>query len=448
MWLMAFKNKWAALFAFSVLLQPTQGWANNLERESDGYLIQESDLAYRGAFRVPQGSYNGMSFGYGGYALTFNPQNNSLFIVSIYGTHTAEITIPAPVISSDLADLYEATNLQQWQDITEGNRTNIGAGGSVCNPSGVYIGGFLVWREDLIGSVYGYYDAGYCAELSHFISGQTLSIVGDFAGMYRVGDSSYNVGTRAGYMTKIPSSWQSSFGGAPAVTGRAFGPIITRSSFGPSLWTFDPDEFGVTEPVPSTPLVYYPDSGEDATLGAFGTGGDANPFISPRDLIGGVVFPEGSDSVLFVGTHGSGEWCYKCPEPNNPAGNGSYPYHYFVWAYSAADLAAAYSGNYLVTQADYDNNRFWDGSYPDNFTLGVGQTVKPWHVIPYGTWVLETPITPTTTYSMDVGGATYDPTTMRIYFSAMSGDGDRPLIHVFQIEQNGPGIPSIYWNGE
>lgn len=398
---------------------------------SSAALIQETDLTYLGAFRVPQGTYNGTSYEYGGYALCYYPTNNSLFIASINGQEVAEFTIPTLSTSSNINDLSIATNLQGFADITEGNRANIGLGGSHCSPSGVFLGGLLPYGDVLVGTLWGYYDGEYCAELSHFTSGLDFSATGDFEGVYRVGDNSVNVGFRAMYMAEIPEEWRSSFGGAPAVTGRAFLPIITRSSFGPSLWTFDPDSLGVVEPVPSTPLVYYEDTGSRATFGEYAGSSPANEYVSPRDLIGGVVWPPGTDTVLFIGMHGSGDWCYKCDPPNNPDGNGSWPYHYWAWAYDANDFAASYSGTYEVTQDDSIAGRFIEGIYPNNTALAVGDTVRPWNVKPYDMWEFTVPIAPEN--NRDVYGATYDPATNRLYFSAMRGDGARPIIHAYEI---------------
>ena len=408
---------------------------------STAQLIQEADMTYLGAFRVPQGSYNGISYAWGGAGIGYYQANNSLFILSIYGENAAEMSIASPVITSDLDNLNIASNLQAWVDITEGNLDNVGEGGAPCTGNRNLMGGIFVYGGDMYVSVYNYYDAGYCAELSHFISGLTLNTASDFDGMYRVGDQTYNVGVKANYMCNVPSEWRPSFGGAPAFTGRSFGAILGRSSFGPSISTFYPDSVGIVEPSPSKVITWYDDAGDNATFGGYadgfdGGGGSPNPYVSPRDIVNGVIFPEGTDSVLFFGTHGNGEWCYKCPEPNNPAGNGAYPYQYFVWAYDANDLAASYADTYTVTQDDFNAGRFIDGVFPNNTVLAVGDTVKPWHIAPYDTWELAVPIVPDTsfTYDKDLIGATYDPATGQIYISTAFADGTRPLIHVYDLD--------------
>jgi len=47
-------------------------------------------------------------------------------------------------------------------------------------------------------------------------------------------------------------------------------------------------------------------------------------------------------------------------------------------------------------------------------------------VKPYATWTLAE-------LRASVGGATYDPTTKRVYVSEMFGDAERPRIHVFDV---------------
>jgi hypothetical protein len=408
-----------------------------------GQLIQGSDMTYLGAFRVPQGNYNGQSYGYGGYGLAYNPTNNSLFTTGLLGRAMAEFEVAVPDTSSNIESLNVGTNLQGFYDIWEGNFNNIGEDGAECLGNGNIAGGLMLYNGLLYGTVWAYYDGAYCAQLSHYTTGLDLSVPGDFDGYYRVGDTSYNVGIRAYYMCEIPTEWQASFGGANALTGRCFDPILGRTSFGPSISTFYPDSLGVVEPSPSTVLLWYASSGDMATLGNYqdghdGGGGSPNPYISPADNVSGVVFAEGTDTVLFIGSHGAGEWCYKCEVPNNPAGNGAYPYVYFAWAYDANDLAAVYQGDYEVTQNDYDTSRFLEGNWPNNTVLAVGDTVRPWNVVPYDVWELETSIFPSPEQINipRVRGGTFDPIENRVYFTAYGADGvnDKPLIHVFDLD--------------
>jgi hypothetical protein len=103
-----------------------------------GDLIQPADLTYLGAFRLPGGDDPPLTFAYGGNAMTFNPDgdsgNGSLFIMGHDrqpwgglpdGGQVAEISIPAPVISTNLDDLNTANFVQNFTNVAAGYFTNL-----------------------------------------------------------------------------------------------------------------------------------------------------------------------------------------------------------------------------------------------------------------------------------------------------------------------------------
>jgi hypothetical protein len=397
---------------------------------SGSRLLQSSDLTYLGAFQLPEipfGGARGATYGfdYAGAGFAYNPSKNSLFISNhTYEKKIAEISIPA--LSKDLSRLQTGAFLQDPSDITEGNLGRILAGGAASG--GANLGGLMVYKDRLIGTVFEYYDAGLSARLSHFTSGLDLARTGDFRGMYAVGD--LNPGFYAGYMTAIPAEWQAALGG-PALTGQCCLSIISRTSYGPAAFVFDPDDVGVKSPVPATPLVYYDSS--HPTLGSWGNTTAVNLDYNMGSGVSGVVFPAGSSSVLFFGTQGTGVPCYgegtadrsldRQPVPAtggavvycyDPAAGGkgshAYPYQYWVWAYDAEKLVSVKNGQ-----------------------------MKPWEVRPYAGWSLEAlPMYGTAA----IQGVAYDPNTHRIYLSQsgahklVPGAGTydaAPLIQVFQV---------------
>lgn len=394
-------------------------------------LLALTDLEYLGAFRVPQGDYGSpqySGFNYGGTALTYNSTNNSLFLVG-HSWHqlVAEISIPQEVNSTILEDLNTATVLQPFADPTEGNRMNLGEGGKEVHTSGTPLGGFLIWKNTLIGTAYGYYDAGSTVQLSHYISGMNLASQGDFRGMYQVGEKPVvpNPAFVDGYMTMIPEKWQSLFGG-PSLTGNCCLSIISRTSLGPAASVFDPGKLAIEEPVSATPVLGYPIN--HPTLGTYGDT-DPNALYNGSMSINGMVFPEKSRSVLFFGRRGKGEFCYGegvsdpslhktncdssypsvlcCYDPaNGSKGGHSYPYVYLVLAYDAFDLLAVKNGE-----------------------------KNTWDIMPYGVWELTIPFA---NDNPDIIGVAYDPTTQKIYISQDGGDkpgccGHLPLIHVYHL---------------
>jgi hypothetical protein len=149
----------------------------------------------------------------------------------------------------------------------------------------------------------------------------------------------------------------------------------------------------------------------------------------------GVVFPEGSRSVLFFGWGGS-RFCYGqptpdpsldlkptpdfptvhfCYDPTSGGGKGvvGYPYTSLVYAYDVNDLIAVKNGS-----------------------------KHPWDVVPYATWPISMPFQkamsdvgfgPADVGHRDIVGAAYDPVTQRIFLSGYKQDGQSPIIYVFSL---------------
>jgi hypothetical protein len=374
--------------------------AIGVQAQSTLPLVQQSNLVYEGAFRVPEGRIGGSTFAYGGYALAYNAEHNSLFMVGhAQEQQVAEISIPDIRTGSGLSELATATVLQPFADVLE-NRMD------VVNPNdgnAKMIGGMLPYQGKLFISVYASYDAALTQVLSHFISGTTLGTTGDLRGPFRVG----TVGAHFidGYFGEVPATLQAMLGG-PVVNGHCCISIVSGTSYGPALFAINPSDIGAKTPAPATALVYYPN---DHFVNDWNV---KSTFFNGSTSVRGVVIPAGTRSVLFFGTQGLGPFCYgggdACKDPANPyQGAHAYPYVSYVWAYDANDLAAVKSGK-----------------------------KKPWDVRPYGTWQLSLP------FANDeipaINGATFDPHTGRLFITRHKGDGERPLVHVFTISNATP----------
>lgn len=170
----------------------------------------------------------------------------------------AEIEIPQVINGSQLSDLRTANVLRSFGDIPDGHMNEIC---STC-PNDTYsqtvkIGGLLVFGNKIYGTVYAYYDAAVQQDKSHFFSYPNLNLVNDFRGMYTV--EAPQAGFVSGYMSSIPPEWQSELGGLILI-GQCCIAIISRSSFGPAVFALNPNDLSVRDPVPSVPLLYYPES--------------------------------------------------------------------------------------------------------------------------------------------------------------------------------------------
>lgn len=372
-------------------------------------LLFATDFDYQGAFRLPGGTHGGSQFGWGGKGLTFNandpanPNDDTLFIVGHdHEQMVAEVSIPEAIVSGNPNHLRTASVVQPFADVTDGLKSSQLEGK-------VKIGGLLVNDGELLWTAYEFYDADADARVSHGVSPLNLSGSGDARGMYRVG--ALNPGFTAGYMAHIPSEWQDEFG-APVLTGQSTGvlAIISRTSAGPALFGFDPKDLG-SSTAPAEPFLYYvrPGDGTQELAGGLST---QNPLYNYNSSIGGVVFPEGSRSVVFFGGHGTGAVCYGTQEECNDPVRGGKGHHdvggnyvYQAWAYDVLDLLAVKGGQ-----------------------------KQPWEIEPYQTWEISLPIE---NGDARLLGAAYDPLTNRVFVSQYKGDfdnGRNPLIHVFQLD--------------
>lgn len=374
--------------------------------------LRFEDLVYQGAFRLSPDSNDGESFSYGGQALAYNPASDGLFIGSLH-SKVAEVSIPAPVKATRADELPVASILQPFRDPTGGRLQDIAA-------DGVNLDGLLVQDGRLYGTGVIYYDASNAQRLSHF--GRSLDLSRDeVVQMHQVGDTG-RAGLVAGYMATVPPEWRAALGG-PALTGQCCIPIISRTSYGPGVFAWNPAELGRGEPLPATPLLYYPQ--QHATLGPWE---GVNDVFGGTTEVAGVAIIGGTTTVLFAGRNGMGPFCYgqgtaeeskaKDNDPNGEKycydptstdkGQHAFPYRLQFWAYDVNDLAAVRAGK-----------------------------KDPWEVRPYGVWPFELPAIGDP--HPRIGALAYDPAHRRVFITQLYGDKDgysiRPIVHVFSVRE-------------
>lgn len=371
--------------------------------------LSADGLHYIGAFRLPANDVNGDSFSIGGRQMTFNPASHSLFVGSRAG-RVAEVSIPLPVNSSDVNALPFASYLQGFSDPTEGRLSQIAT-------DGINIDGLLVHNNRLYGTASIYYDALNTQRASHYSHSLQLN-QSSFAGWSSVWDAS-KTGFVSGAMATVPAEWQSLLGG-PAITSQCCIPIVTRTSWGPSAFAFDPARIGQSGTIPAQPLLYY--TGEHQTLGNWD---GSNPVYGATTNMGGMAIIAGTRTILYFGRNGVGPHCYGngtsdksldgkvgpdgakwCYDPTaSGKGSHAYPYRYQIWAYDLADFVQVKNG-----------------------------AKQPWDIQPYGVWPIDFPISEPTVLS---GGVGYDAANQVLYLSQLLADRDgysyRPVIHAFQI---------------
>jgi hypothetical protein len=166
--------------------------------------------------------------------------------------------------------------------------------------------------------------------------------------------------------------------------------------------------------------VGYPNSNPLGT----GWGTQSNLYNGTTN-INGIAFPNGTRSVLFFGSQGTGPFCYGpgtsnaslagttspdggpwCYDPSDSAkGTHAYPYVDQVWAYDANDLLQVKNGS----EQDYQ-------------------------VTPYKVWTLTLPYN-NPTGSNRIGGVAYDPANNSLYISeSCVYNSCTPVIDVYQVE--------------
>lgn len=368
-------------------------------------LLDKEDIEYIGAFRFPQAPYpvpDSANYSYGGTALSHNPTNDSLFVVGHdWFQRIGEIKPPTEIKNgSKITELTFATALQPAEQLYKRipNFTLVG---------NVKVGGTLVIDNNLIGSLYEYYDGDGNAIESHFTVKPNNLASGKIEGLFKIGQ--FVGGYVGGYMAHVSPEWQEKLG-CKYVTGLCGVAITSRTSRGPCIIGFDPNDW-----TKSIPLLYYP----------YGHGSpppNYHPDDHPLEQIDptawsntatvcGVIFPENTSSVLFFGSKGIGTEWYGSngdyPNLNDPAigskGYHAYPYVYKIWAYDLNELVKVKNG-----------------------------LKKPWEIKPYKHWDFELPMQST---SRTTAGLCYDFKTRKIYFSVMyAGDWGEGVIHVLKVK--------------
>jgi MYXO-CTERM domain-containing protein len=439
-------------------------------------LLHQSDLHYVGSFRLPTGTQGGDHFDYSSGFMAgnvfYDPTHGNAptlfisgYLASGYVSSSpslAQISIPALLDPGQvgLDGLNTANVLQGFADPSNGMSPLTGNG--FCS--------YVVYSGSLVGTCSVAYDASGLQDTAVFLDSSLNLSAPSVSGPWALGTVSQTL--FGSYMTLVPPEWQSALG-AKVVAGNAPWSIISRNSAGPGLHTVDVDAV-LTKPatstvIASTPLAYYPCTNGNTmdqvschqTLGAWnsnlpnqtwngapvptvtvtdpqmrsglpsGNGGGPTytiPYNDSSSRILGVLFADGTRSVLFFGKKGLGAYCYGpgtdqvslagtpapggvdnyCYDPDVMGkGDHAYPYVYFVWAYDVNDYVASKQG-----------------------------LEQPWEVFPYEGWTFSQFGNAT-----DLGGVAWDATTRRMYLAAPYADdpNNQPLIHVYQVGLGGGG---------
>ncbi len=389
--------------------------------------IDPANLVYRGALRLPAGS-GGTSWEWGGNAMAYYPDGDpdgpdDGHPGSLFGTghdwyqQISEISIPAPVISSrkHVNDLPTARTLQPFHDVR--GDLNVGAlelpraGLAYLPPQGLQTTGKLhfCWGQ--------HYQEQQV--VSHGWCELDLSDPRTAGGWYIGQRSNYSTND---YLFPIPEAWAAAHTpGKRLATGRYRDG--GWSGQGPALFAYGPWNEG-NPPAPNTRLaetvllLYSSSAAEDPTDHKM------NGYHHADEWSGGVWLTAGDKAaVVFVGTKGLGDcwygfangvrWPDEPPYPPIPAppndDRGWWSTRFvgqFVF-YDAADLAAVARGELAPYQPQpYATLEI------DQYLFNVRSDQQKYHL----------------------GAAAYDPDRRLLYVFEFRADGDKPLVHAWEVQ--------------
>lgn len=210
-----------------------------------GVTMAQSDLpraskqtildAFQGAFKIEHSnSVSETAWSEG--RIAYNPANDSVFIEShVYDLAIGEFKIPQNLsTSSNKSALPSAQVLQSFTNVL--NRAPTGRGSSD------RIGGMAVIDGKLFVQGYVTYDAsGSVRDTTVVVDNPGNLSQSSVRGFFRMDGAARVVN----YLSPVPPEWQSELGGNSWIAGNGSGmSIASRLSNGPSLYSFEPDDFG------------------------------------------------------------------------------------------------------------------------------------------------------------------------------------------------------------
>jgi hypothetical protein len=429
------------------------------------------NLEYIGAFRLPGGEEPPKTFSYGGNAMTFNPDGNpshpqdnldgSLFVMGheriAYGglpdgNQVAEVSIPLPIISTNIEDLNTAEFLQDFENVLKGYFTHL---------------------EEIPRVGLTYLNRPETGPKLHFSWGQHLQEPGDpshgwfdpdlsapnVQGFWFIGDQ--NAYSTTGYTFEIPAPWaEAYFGGRYLATGRMRDGGM--GGMGPALFAYHPwQDDGSAMPdgshLDEIPLLLY-----ENALNSEEIVRSLNGYQHPDEWEGGewLTTSSGKQAVLFAGTKSTGDnYWYGFMHPDGPE---------FVCADDKSidieSMCRNTDGSFCDTAdlrgcCDEDggscvsNRGWWSNRFDAQFILYdandlakvASGELETWQPQPYAVLDIDEHLylSPPEWDAVElgwgdqrrsrIGDIAYDRNAGRLYVLELYADNAKPIVHVWQI---------------
>lgn len=386
-------------------------------------LLTMDKWEYVGGFRIPADTYGESNITYSEGPIAMGAGGKSIYIVShTYQQAIGEFSVPALVNSLKVSDFQYAGVVQNFSRVL--GRPQSG------NPQNMdRIGGMAYVNGQLLVNTYIYYDGGNVGTNTTLVVKNAANLAGSGVAGYH----SYSARAHAaGWLSRIPSDWQSELGGTYIAGSSSGQPIISRWSVGPSAFVFDPEKTNYSSLGPSAvPMTKLLDYSLDNVMGV-GTQ-TIESYLNNSTLKNslwdhlsratyGFVVP-GTRTYMTVGFNGgmtSGVGYKITQDDGNLCGG--------YCAYKAADYS----------------NYYWLFDMNDLLKVKAGQ-MNSYDVKPYAYGKLDRTTYANTGFNPIIGAA-FDESTNRLYLSLERGDvlpysGWAPSIVAFKLNVNVPSPP-------
>lgn len=442
--------------------------SNSSNQSTTGELITPEDFTYLGAFRLPDDGDRPRTFEYGGNAMTFRPGDDlesdgfpgTLFITGhdrlaygemTNGSQVAEISIPAPVNSRDVAQLNAAAFVQGFSDVAAGHFVNLDEipriGLAYLNHPATGPKLHLAWGQHMP------FDP---APATHAWVDVDLTMP-NFQGEWFIGEQDPN--RTNGYLFEIPASWASTYTqDRPLATGRYRDG--GWSGMGPTLFAYQPwtDESGTpaapSAHLPETLLLQYASSYDTPNIERC-----LNGYQHPDEWEGGawLTTASGKSAVIFAGTKSTSEkYWYGYVNPSGPEEPcvdediiGESPVCYL------ADGSPCPDEDLNECSGHNDMRGWWSSRFeaqiifyaPEELARVAAGEIEAWQPQPYAMLSLESVLFHNpdnvepdmlgtgTQRRFRIGEVAFDRTNGLLYVLELYADGAKPVVHVWQVHE-------------
>ncbi len=391
-------------------------------------LITATDLAYRGAFAYPAGD----DWAYSGHAVAYYPDGDpggpgDGFPGSLYAAAhdqldlVGEMSIPAPVVTSDFSSLPQATVLRSLTDVTEGLLGAVCSACGTCECATWEVDGleYLPGKEKIAWNLRDWYNVG--GEDLESLGWSDLDLTGA-SGVWHIGPrpnlvppQEFHCAKTSNYLFKAPEDVASQhLGGKSLISGNHRLSGSPGGAQGPSMYAMAPWEDGNPpingQDLDAMALVYYPWN-LACTENDFGA--CLFPGYRVDDDWGGGAWIEagGKAGVLIAGRKGLGDNCYGIAGEDCPpsiCAPGEHGWH---------------SDPYEPQILFYD---------PSQIAEVAAAARQPWDVLPYEVYRPMAEV-----FDPDCGrlrGVAYDPERQLIYVTERSaGPFGETVVHVWEV---------------